>query len=122
MGNVDWGKYIAGGHCTDTCSSEGSQQIDMCGGSKGTISQDVATTAGSTYRLTFDYNAHASCGGNTKQMQVQVAGTTIATISKTRCGGWSSYDIKAAGASTTIVFAAVDSSCGCMTLDNVSVK
>lgn len=132
-GDVDWGKYIAGGHCTDDCAEEGSQQIDMCGGTQGAIEQTVATTAGATYRLSFAYNAHASCGGSEKTLRVIIdnnADTTY-TITKTRCGGWSSYatcwqttayDITAASDSTTIKLQAVDSSCGCMTVDDVSFR
>lgn len=130
--NVDWGKYQVGGHCTADCASDGTQQIDLCGsGASGAIAQTITTVSGTTYKLMFDYNAHGSCGGSTKEMQVVVDSAVIATVSKTRCGGWSdysncwstmSYDITAASDATTVEFVAVDTSCGCMTLDNVSMK
>jgi hypothetical protein len=130
-GNVDWGAYITGGHCTGTCSSEGTQQIDLCGGSAGAISQTVDTTEGTSYRLTFDYNAHGSCGSTTKTTDLSVDGTVLATVTKDRCNGWTGYancwssaeyQVDATAATTTIAFSAVDNSCGCMTLDNVSLK
>jgi len=130
-GNVDWGAYVTGGHCTDTCAYEGRQQIDMCGGSSGTIAQTIATTVGSSYRITFAYNAHASCGSSTKTMRVLIDGVQLAELDKTRCGGWTSYancwsttayDFVATLDSTVLSFQSIDSSCGCMTLDDVSVR
>lgn len=128
-GNVDWGKYQTGGHCTGDCAAEGVQQIDLCGGSQGGIEQTVTTVADKVYELNFKVNAHGGCGDDLKSTNVYIDGELLASIDKDRCGGWAGYAncwsqetlaVTAAGDTTTIKFESVDNSCGCMTLDDVS--
>jgi len=132
-GNMDWGEYIANGHCTSTCNAHGSSQaLDMCGGGQGTIEQTVPNTAaGSVYELRYAINAHASCGGSTKSMNVYVDDVLLVTETKDRCGDWSAFagcwtdkvhDVTAASTATKLTFKSLDDSCGCMTLDEVSFK
>jgi len=131
-GSVDWGRYEANGHCTGDCMPEGVQGMDMCGGASGRIEQDVLTTLAATeYVLSYAINAHGSCGAAEKTMNVYVNDALVATETKTRCGGWGDFancweykqqTVTGVGTNTKISFEAVDSSCGCMFLDDVSLK
>lgn len=130
-GNVEWGQHIRADHCTDTCAAEGQQFADMCGSLAGAIKQTATTVATTTYTLSFKYNAHGDCGAATKQMQVKVDDVLIDTLSKTRCGNWgnfggcwstASYEVVADDESTDIELVSVSSSCGCMTVDDISFK
>ena len=109
-----------------------SQALDMCGGGQGTIEQTVeGTAAGSVYELSYAINAHASCGGSTKTMNVYVNDVLLVTETKSRCGDWSAFagcwtnrmhDVSATGETTKLTFKALDDSCGCMVLDEVSFQ
>merc|ERR1712216_12254 len=109
----------------------GLQLLDLCGKERGAIQQTVVTDPGTEYTLSFAVNAHGSCGEAKKEASVYVDGVLLESVHATRtASGWSDFahnwqrqeiSVVASGAATTIKFLAADSSCGCITLDDVQL-
>jgi hypothetical protein len=117
-------------------SSDGAQSIDMSGeGSRGSLSQQIPTTANGPYDLTFDMSGNFMCGPDTKTLAVywdgiQIAGSPFTFV---KSGTWSQTTMEwstksitlpdPAGSSTELKFVDVSSdvtNCG-VALDNVGI-
>ena len=52
QGNIDYGNYNTGGHCTTPCAASGQAFLDLCGNTRGGIAQIFPTTAQQSYVVT----------------------------------------------------------------------
>eukprot|EP00747_Dinoflagellata_sp_TGD_P065138 gnl/TRDRNA2_/TRDRNA2_154227_c1_seq2.p1 gnl/TRDRNA2_/TRDRNA2_154227_c1~~gnl/TRDRNA2_/TRDRNA2_154227_c1_seq2.p1 ORF type:complete len:639 (-),score=95.05 gnl/TRDRNA2_/TRDRNA2_154227_c1_seq2:333-2249(-) len=129
-GNVDWGKYQVGGHCTSNCNPEGEQSVDLCGSTSGSLQQVVDGITSGSYLLSYMINAHASCGGKTKKMNVYVDDALLVTEEYVRDHGWADigqtweskqHVVQASGSMMKLDFESGTTSCGCMLLDDVKL-
>jgi choice-of-anchor C domain-containing protein len=110
-------------------ASDGMRSLDLTGVNAGTIGQSFATTAGLTYRVTFDLWANLDGGTLPRIIYANVGGSDLTFSSN---GGGSNaapnwvgqaFTFVATGASTNLTFRADPLSSGCCygpALDNVS--
>ena len=132
--NIDWVRKSVWN------ASQGNYSLDMNGtpGGPGGIQTVIPTTAGSTYRVTFDIAGFLTAGSSTnpKVMQTSAGGvdtlfSLVATESYSQpftlslAVTWStrSFNFVATSASSTIVFTSLTANDGsAMLLDNVSME
>jgi choice-of-anchor C domain-containing protein len=112
-------------------AASGTKSIDLSGLSAGSISQDnIATTVGQQYRVTFDMAGNPEGGPVVKSLQVLATGGsaqnfTFDTAGKTRTNmGWTTYlyDFVATSSSTTLSFTSLNNTAYGPALDNVSIQ
>ena len=108
---------------------DGAQALDLNANSTGNITQTLATTPGTTYRVSFYMAANIACGPGTYKLGVSFAGQVLGTPTYSRAGksfanmGWMShtYLVTATSSSTALRFYSLSgSSCG-PAIDVVSV-
>lgn len=137
-GNIDFGNYITGGHCSEKCAGEGESFLDICGWHKGGIAQTFATIPGTTYVLSLLYDSHVGCGGTETKSKVSLSSgdmstsldqvswdTTLTHINdKTWNLKWTPFHhtFTAASSQTTLRLDSEGNKCGCMLFDDVAVK
>ena len=131
QGSVDFGDYKTGGHCNaKPCAHGGKAFLDMCGGSRGAIAQTLRTTPKTVYVLKLAYDAHATCSNKdtVMRMDVLIDGKSVKRLRHKNERTWDldwtefSYKFKASGYSARLEFKSVNSGCGCMVLDDVTVR
>lgn len=108
--------------------SEGFQSVDTSGDNSGKIQQTIATSPGTTYRLTFDLAGNPDAGPTVKTLQVGFGGslqtftfdTTGASVSDMR---WStrSWDFTATSLSSSLSFENIGATPYGAAIDNISV-
>jgi choice-of-anchor C domain-containing protein len=113
-------------------AASGTKSIDLSALSAGSISQDnIATTVGQQYRVTFDMAGNPDGGNVVKSLNVQATngGTTqtytFDTTGKSKTNmGWTTYlyDFFATSSSTTLSFTSLDTGPYGPALDNVSIQ
>jgi choice-of-anchor C domain-containing protein len=113
-------------------ASDGEVSIDLNGDNTGSISQAIATTVGTEYRVTYDLSGNPACGPSAKTLTVSATGSAPdpETFDIAAAGSsfadmkWSSrsYTFTATATTTTITFASTtpNTSCG-PALDNVAI-
>ena len=113
-------------------ASDGDVSIDLNGDNTGSISQAIATTVGTEYRVTFDLSGNPACGPTAKTLTVSATGAPpepetfdiAAAGSSLADMKWSArdYTFTATAATTTLTFASttLNNSCG-PALDNVAI-
>lgn len=110
--------------------AQGVQSVDLDGSNAGAIAQNLSTTAGTSYSLSFAMAGNPVCGSQVVQMQVVWGSTVVATLSFDTTGhstssmGWKhhTYTVQATSATTSLSFVSLTQSLCGPTLDNVSVK
>ena len=95
-----WNNYNNGPNPGPATASDGMARVelDADGGVNG-IAQGVATSAGQTYVLTFDFS-HRSGGESSSGVEVWWAGNRVATIGQNTVG-WKSYSVTVTGTGGT---------------------
>lgn len=112
-------------------AEDGDQSLDLSGAAPGSVSQSVATTAGTVYTLTWWMAGNPNCGQPIKTMDVSWDGTVVDAPTFNDTGdsntsmGWVQLqlNVQATGSSSVLEFADAttdQSQCGA-TLDNVSL-
>jgi uncharacterized repeat protein (TIGR01451 family) len=88
---------------------EGNQFTELNSNGPATIFQDVPTTAGQTYILSFAFTGRAGTGPADNQAQVSIAGTPVATVTNPGNTTWTVYNFSftATAATTRIQFASL---------------
>lgn len=122
-GGVDW-------HVSqldpEPAARDGSYTIDLIGtDDAGAIQQDVPTTTGRQYALSFYYAGHPLCIGGGSASALASAGTssTVVTSGATNTYTPVTLNFTGTGASTPISFQSLTASgCGGVLIDNVSVE
>ncbi len=110
-------------------AAAGSQSLDLNGTTPGTIFQDLPTTAGKTYRLSFSLAGNPTGAPPAKQMDVLVEGSILGSFTFTTTGktaqnmGWQRFerDFVAPKATTRIRFQSTTAGGSGPALDDVSV-
>ncbi|MFN8121538.1 MAG: choice-of-anchor C family protein [Thermoleophilia bacterium] len=110
-------------------AAAGSQSLELHGTVPGKVSQTLATTAGATYRITFQQAPNPDPSASSLQeMQVEWGGAVLRSVRRTKSGslaamGWQTVTLEATatGSSTTLAFAALSSGNMGMAIDAVSV-
>jgi choice-of-anchor C domain-containing protein len=110
-------------------ASDGSRSLDMSGGNAGSISQTLATTAGTTYQVLFDLAGNTDGGNVIKKLRVSAAANTqdysFDTTGKSHANmGWTtdSFLFTATGGSTTLTFTSLEPNAYGPALDNVRAE
>ena len=136
-GSTTMPNWTVGGNSVDLvedsywAAEDGDQSLDLSGSAPGSVSQTVATTAGSNYTLTWWMAGNPNCGQPIKTMNVYWDGALVDSPTFNDTGdsatsmGWVQLqlDVQATSSSTAVEFAdatADQSQCGA-TLDNVSL-
>jgi choice-of-anchor C domain-containing protein len=97
-------------------AQDGSKSIDLDGNSPGAISQNLATTIGNTYSVSFYLSGNSNGGPTVKTLIVSATGTApatytfdVSTISNSAMG-WrlESYSFVATSSTSTLTFASGD--------------
>ncbi len=110
-------------------SAHGNQSLDLDGSNAGTIYQDLPTSSGTSYTLSFYLAGNPVCAPPVKQMQVWWGSTLVATLSFDITGhstitmGWQKHSYKVQATSSIIRLRFVSmtqSACG-VALDAISV-
>jgi choice-of-anchor C domain-containing protein len=111
-------------------AQDGSKSLDMNAGAPGSISQDLETTANSTYGVQFYLAGNPACEAGVKTLTVNATGappkdyTFDTTGHSASSMGWTVqvYSFVATSANSTLTFTSATSNSGCgPALDNVSV-
>jgi choice-of-anchor C domain-containing protein len=130
--------WRVGGNSVDLVSSAyfqpavGNQSIDLSGSTPDSVTQQVATAAGTAYVLSWHLAGNPACGQSVKTMQVSWNGTVVDTLTFNTTGhstasmGWKyrKITLTVSGSTSTVSFADATpdgSPCGA-TLDNVVLK
>lgn len=111
-------------------SEHGAQSIDLDGSNAGTIYQDVPTSSGASYTLSFYLAGNPVCAPAVKKMQVKWGSTLVATVSFNTAPysvshmGWKeySYSIRSTGPITRLSFVSLTQSLCGPALDNVVIN
>ncbi|MCV0366220.1 MAG: choice-of-anchor C family protein [Nitrosopumilus sp.] len=80
-GDIQTG-WTVGGHSIEVvCSaaweiSDGLQSVDLSGDAAGSVAQDITTSAGTTYDVTFDMAGNLACGDVVKSLTVSADGSS----------------------------------------------
>lgn len=120
---IDWIK-------TYWTAEDGSMSLDLNAFAPGTIRQDLATTANSTYVVQFSLAGNPACGPTVKTLTVSATGAAPHAYNFDTIGhsasnmGWTtqSYSFVATSASTPLTFTSTTAGSVCgPALDNVSV-
>jgi len=102
----------------------GNQSIDMAGTpGRGTIFQDLATTAGTWYQVVFWVSTNG--GGTPSGLTLNWDSSDVDTVGSPGLGSWAKheYNLVATGATTRVSFIGnVDGNAGGVLLDTVSVE
>ena len=110
--------------------AQGNQSVDLDGSNAGTIAQNLSTTVGTSYSLSFAMAGNPVCGSQVVQMQVVWGSTVVATLSfdttnhSTSSMGWKhhTYTVQATSTTTSLSFVSLTQSLCGPTLDAVTVK
>lgn len=112
-------------------SAAGKQSLDLSGGNAGTLSQELATTAGQSYRLTLCLAGNPGGEPQVKLMNVMWNGSLLGQLSFDTAGktftsmGWVSYTVILPGSMVTgisrLSFQSLANSAYGPVIDNVSV-
>ena len=108
-GSVDWIGLL-------WQAKDGSKSIDLDGNAPGAISQNLATTIGNTYSVSFYLSGNSNGGTTVKTLIVSATGTAPATYTfdastiSNSAMGWrlESYSFVATSATSTLTFASGD--------------
>jgi choice-of-anchor C domain-containing protein len=136
-GSTAMPNWTVGGNSVDLvgdsywAAEDGDQSLDLSGSAPGSVSQTVATTAGSNYTLTWWMAGNTNCGQPIKTMDVYWDGALVDSPTFNDTGdsatsmGWVQLqlDVQATSSSSAVEFAdatADQSQCGAA-LDNVSL-
>ncbi len=108
-------------------ATDGNNVLDLSGTAVGGISQTIATTAGNTYSLTFDYGSNVEYPIDTALLNVTGASSLISETLAPTTSPFRSYSnsFVANSATTTIDFSSLSTNntgFGGVFLDNVSVS
>ncbi|MDP3941185.1 MAG: choice-of-anchor C family protein [bacterium] len=110
-------------------ASDGARSIDMSGRYEGAISQDLTTTPGAIYNVTFDMAGNTDGGPVVKEMDVDTGGThenfTFDNSGTTKEDmGWTSksFSFTANSSSTSLTFTSKTPGWSGPALDNVVVE
>ena len=129
---VEGGSVDLGNYCPAYWeSTHGIHNIDLNGGSAGTLSQSFATIPGAVYDFSFRMGANNYCGVPTPTVRVS-AGDTVEDFTFDRgpwngtpltADQWASYGFTftALSSQTTLTFQSLTGSCGGPTLDSIWV-
>jgi len=105
---------------------EGSWSLDVNGNTVGAMYQDVATTVGTQYQLTFKYSGNANPGcANLKQMNIDATGNSAQTVTFAPTSNsnmnWQSgsYSFSATSSTTRLSFTGLNSGCAGIVLDDM---
>jgi choice-of-anchor C domain-containing protein len=112
-------------------AEDGDQSVDLSGSAPGSVSQSLATTAGTNYTLTWYMAGNTNCGQPVKTMDVYWDGALVDaptfndSADSSTSMGWVELqlNVQATGSSSAVEFADAtpdQSQCGA-TLDNVSL-
>ncbi|MCW2964943.1 MAG: hypothetical protein JWO17_2195 [Actinomycetia bacterium] len=122
-GGVDW--HLSQSD-PEPAAQDGSYTIDLIGtDAAGAIQQDVPTTTGGQYALSFYYAGHPLCIGGGSASALVSAGTssTVVTSGATNTYTPVTLNFTGTGASTPISFQSdTASGCGGVLIDNVSAE
>jgi choice-of-anchor C domain-containing protein len=110
---------------------DGAQSLDLAGASSGTITQTVATTAGTTYVLRWYQAGNPVCGQPVKTLTVGWNGTAVANTTFDTTGhdgtsmGWTRHEVQVTASGATATLALTDatadhSQCG-VAVDDVTL-
>jgi choice-of-anchor C domain-containing protein len=108
---------------------DGAQSLDVSGNGPGTVSQTLATSAGTEYTVSYALAGNPQCGPAVKEIEVDWNDTAADTESFDTTGhstssmGWvtKTFTATASSSSTTIAFKSLTSSACGPALDDVSV-
>ena len=101
--------------------AQGVQSVDLDGSNAGTVSQNLSTTSGTSYSLSFALAGNPVCGPQVVQMQVVWGSIVVDTLSFDTTGhstssmGWKhhTYTVQATSATTSLSFVSLtQSACG----------